>query len=574
MTDSPIQDIKNRLDIVEVVREYVNLEKAGANFRALCPFHSEKTPSFFVNSSRQIWRCFGQCNEGGDMFQFVMKIEGVEFGDALRILAKKAGVELKKQSPEMETKRKRLFDICEVTTLFFENQLHRSKKGEAAKKYLLERGITEESIKEWRLGYAPTAKDGLSNFLIGEGYKKEEIIEAGVSVGKGERIYDRFRGRIIFPIFNLSGHPVGFGGRVLLKEDERAKYINTPATLLYDKSGIMYGIYQGKVDIRKEGYAVVAEGYTDVILCHQAGFKNVISASGTALTPKMLDILGRYTKKVLTAFDMDEAGGSATKKGIDIALEKEFDIRVIIMPEKEDPADIVSRNPKEWRRYIQEAKPVINFYFKNILSKYDISDPHGKREAAREILPEIKKIRNSIERSHFVSELAQILGVTEESVFEELEKVREKKEENKGPDAGSGEKKNFQKTRRELLEERAVALCIRNEGLSDSLEKDEVSLFKKEIGKIFSYLKKEEKSLSEKEKDLLDYLSLLPCTGDEVKPEKELQTCLKEIKKEDIKKKLRKTEEMIREAEREGDEKREEELIKKFRDYSKELQAL
>jgi DNA primase len=568
MNDSPIQEIKNKLSIVDVVREYINLEKAGSNYRALCPFHPEKTPSFFVNESRQIWRCFGGCGEGGDMFQFVMKIEGVEFGDALRILAKKAGVKLSKQNKEVETKRKRLFDICELATCFYERQLWESKKGEVIKKYLKERGIKEESIKEWRIGYSPTAKDALSKFLIGEGYKKEEMIEAGVSTGKGNFTFDRFRARIMFPIFNLSGYPVGFGGRIFFKEDKRAKYINTPATILYDKSAIMYGMQNAKIDIRKEGFAVIVEGYTDVILCHQEGFKNVISSSGTALTLKQLDVLGRYTKKILTAFDMDEAGGAATKKGIDLALEKEFDVRVIMMPDDKDPADVVSKNKKEWEECINNAKPIIYFYFKNILSKYDLSDPHEKGKAAKEILPEIKKIRNSIERSHFVTELSRALGVSEDSVYEEMGKIREEK-------VSENEKtlERKEKTRKDLLEEKIACFCIKNEELLKKIEKKDETFLKEEIKSIFDFLRKEKKSLTKEEKELLDYLSLLPQEEDENK-EKEFLDCLREIKKESIKKKLKETEEMMKEAERNGNEEEEEQLIKRFQEYSKELSSL
>ncbi len=574
MTDSPIEEIKNKLDITDVVREYVNLEKAGSNYRAPCPFHPEKTPSFFVNQARQIWRCFGSCSEGGDMFSFVMKIEGVEFGDALRILAKKAGVELKKQNPEVETKRKRLFDICEITTLFYERQLQQSKNGKEIKKYLSERGVTEESIKEWRVGYAPTAKDSLSKFLIGEGYRKEEIKEAGVSTGKGNYSFDRFRARIIFPIFNLSGYPVGFGGRVFDRKDERAKYINTPATTLYDKSAIMYGMHRAKVGIRKKGFAVITEGYTDVIMCHQVGQDNVISSSGTALASKQLDILGRYTKKILTAFDMDDAGGKATKKGIDIALEKEFDVKVIMMPEKEDPADIILREPKEWEKYVKEAKPVINFYFKNILSKHDLSDPHEKGKAAKELLMEIRKIKNSIERSHFVSELSQKLGVSENAVYEELEKLKEDRGEEKNETASAEKPSKEKKTRKKLLEERIACFCIKDKKALKRLKKEEISLLEEEIGGILSFLKKERDSLTTKEEDLLNYLSMLPFIEEEVDVEKEVEQCLIEIKKETIKKKLKETEEMIKKAEEEGDEKKEEELVKRFRDQSKELQAL
>jgi DNA primase len=569
MNDSPIQDIKNKLNIVDVIREYINLEKAGSNYRALCPFHPEKTPSFFVNEARQIWRCFGGCGEGGDMFQFVMKIEGVEFGDALRILAKKAGVKLTKQNKEVETKRKRLFDICEIATSFYERQLWESKKGEVIRNYLKERGITEESIKEWRIGYSPTAKDSLSKFLIGEGYQKEEMIEAGVSTGKGGYSFDRFRARIMFPIFNLSGYSVGFGGRIFIKEDKRAKYINTPATILYDKSAIMYGMHSARIDIRKLGFAVVVEGYTDVILSHQAGFKNVISSSGTALTSRQLDILGRYTKKILTAFDMDEAGGAATKKGIDLALEKEFDVRVIMMPEGKDPADIVLENKNEWEKCIKDAKPVINFYFNNVLSKYDLSDAHEKGKAGKEIIPEIKKIKNSIERSHFVGELSRALGVSESSIYEEMEKIKENRSEIRENKI----KEVKERTRKDLLEEKIACFCIKNEDLLKKIENRDIDLLKEEIKNIFRFLRKEKESIKEEEEDLLNYLSLLPYDED-VSKEEEFLNCLKEMKKESIKGKLQKTEEMIKEAERSGDEKKEEELIKKFQEYSKELQSL
>ncbi len=570
MNDSPIQEIKNRLDIVDVVKDYITLEKAGSNYRALCPFHSEKTPSFFVNQTRQIWRCFGGCNEGGDMFQFVMKIEGVEFGDALRILAKKAGVELKKQDPQIETKRKRLTDICETSAMFYERQLSESKGGKEAEKYLLGRRISKESINLWRIGYAPTKKDALSKFLIGKGYKREELVQAGISTERGS--FDRFRGRVIFPIFNLSGDPVGFGGRTVVKEDERAKYINTPATMLYDKSAIMYGMHEAKTAIRKEGFAVIVEGYTDVILCHQAGYKNVISSSGTALTHKHLDILGRYTKKIRTAFDMDEAGKSATKKGIDMALEKEFDVRIIIMPENEDPADTVSRDSKEWENCVKNAKPVIDFYFQNALSSRDISDPYEKKEAAKELLPEIKKIRNSIERSHFISKLADSLGIKEEALLDEMGKLKEEKKSDAYSREDLEEKKE-KKTRRELLEEKVAALCAREKEFLSLLDEEIFSFFKEDVQNILLYLKKEKESLSKKEEDYLNYLLLIPSIEEE-KPKEEVKICIREIKKEYLREKLYRIKEEIKRAEDSGDEKKEEDLTKQFDEYSKKMQAL
>lgn len=431
---SAVDEIKEKLDIVQVISEYLQLKKVGSNFRALCPFHSEKNPSFYVSPSRQIFKCFG-CQASGDIFKFIMLIEGTEFKEALGLLAKKAGVELKPEPKEKKTERQRLYEICEIATSFFALQLKKTKIGKEAQNYLLGRGILKESTREWRLGYAPNTWRGLSDFLVGRGYKREEIVKAGLAIKpEGESItpYDRFRGRIMFPIFDLHGNVIGFGGRIREdkkekikseKGEEPAKYINTPNTLIYDKSRVLYGLNQAKMEIRNKDTCILVEGYTDVILSHQAGIKNVIATSGTALTPYQLKILSRYTKNLLLAFDMDIAGQEATKRGIDLAQVLGFNIKIIFLPSDKDPADIVKENPERWQRFVFEAKDIIEFYFKKAFTQFDKKRLEGKKGISQLLLPFIARLQNRIEQSYWVKELTKELDVEESAIWEEVNKV-------------------------------------------------------------------------------------------------------------------------------------------------------
>ena len=274
-----IEEIKSRLNIVDVVQSYLKLEKAGINYRACCPFHSEKTPSFFVSPARQMWHCFGGCNEGGDIFKFVMKIENIEFIDALRILANRAGVELKSRQGDAwqknKSERQILLNLCEIGTRFFEAYLKKSAKGKEANEYLLKRGLTQETIEAWRIGYAPEAWSHLSDFLVSRGYKREDIVKSGLAISKDQnKFFDRFRSRIIFPIRGFNGETIGFTGRIFGNTDENeAKYLNTPNTLLYDKSQALFGIDKAKIEIRKSDFCILVEGNVDCIMSHQAGLK-------------------------------------------------------------------------------------------------------------------------------------------------------------------------------------------------------------------------------------------------------------------------------------------------------------
>jgi len=573
MLNSPVDEIKNRLDVIEVIGNYIKLQKAGANFRAVCPFHSEKKPSFFVSPARQIWHCFG-CHKGGDFFKFVMLIENVEFGDALRILAQKAGIELRRERPEIKTQRQRLYDICELACRFFEKQLQASNVGKEATQYLLSRGIKEPSIKEWRLGYSPDAWQGLSDFLVSKGYTREEAEQAGLSIKKdGGGYYDRFRSRIIFPVFDFNSQVIGFGGRVFGKESEKevAKYVNSPATLLYDKSRVLYGLNKTKMEVRKKDSCVLVEGYMDFIMAFQAGFQNVVATSGTALTPYQLKIIKRYSENLLTAFDMDVAGDSATKRSIDLAQAQGFNVKVITMPQGMDPADVLVKDASQFADLITKAKSILEFYFESAFSKSDHKAPEGKKEISKILLPVIKRIPNKIEQSFWVQKLAKQLEIKEEAVGEELKKV--KLEE----DVYGLEPEEIEtippKTRRELLEERLVLLTLKFPQAITFI--DDFEIFSPLAKDILTNLKIG-KSSSKENDDYFNYLALKAEVEEIAEKDLELEVklCLKEIKSLDLKKKLDEISQSLKEAEEKADRERIETLKQEFSNCSKLLYDL
>ncbi len=598
MLNSPIEEIKSKLDIVEVIGDYIKLQKAGANYRALCPFHSEKTPSFFVSPARQIWHCFGACSEGGDIFKFIMKIEGVEFGDALRILAQRAGVKLRKQDSRLKTERQRLYEICELSCQFFEKQLEGSKKGRQAKSYILKRGVSEESIKKWRIGYAPDTWEGLSDFLVGKGYNREEIVKAGLAVKKQDNscinscnyprksasiIYDRFRGRIIFPVFDLNSQVIGFSGRVISQEQElTAKYINTPNTFLYDKSKVLYGLDKAKIEIRKKDFCILVEGNIDAVMVSQAGFKNVVAVCGTALTLYQLKVLKRYSENLITAFDMDIAGDSATKRGIDLAQSEGFNLKIITMPKNLDPADIIFKNPKQWEELLQQAKSILQFYFDTTISRFDSKTPEGKREISKILLPIIKRIPNKIEQSYWIRELAKDLEVKEEMVEQELKKA---KIENKeiGEERFSNSDSNLSpKPRRQILEERVISLILRSPQLFLDIDESYFSYFSKKSQEILKIFKKEDiskngvenlkKKISAELADFLDYLSLKSEIEDDgIDLNTEVANCLKEIKLIEVRERLDSISKEIRKAEEKKNSKEINKLTKEFNKLAGEL---
>ncbi len=444
-----IDEIKARIDIVDLVQETVQLRRSGRNYSGFCPFHDNKrTPAFAVFPESGTWRCFGQCNEGGDIFNFVMKKEGWEFPEALRYLADRAGVELRQFTPEEEVQREeheRLRELLEDSVAFFRHQLLKTEAGATALRYLQDRGIMQETIELWGLGFAPNAWDLCINHLTERGYSLEDMIEAGMVTKREDgKTWDRFRNRVTFAIRDERGRMSGFGARTL-EGDGIPKYLNSPQSVLFDKSHILFGLDQARRSIRADETAVIVEGYMDVIALHQAGFTNAVSPMGTALTEHQLRLLQRRAKRIVLALDADAAGNRATLRGLQLARETldreteigfdprgllrqearlQADIRIATMPEGEDPDEVVNRDPEEWRKILKNARPVVAHVMDTLAEGRDLNDPKVKSEIANQVMPLINDLPSAIERNTFTQRLARLIRVDERALLMDTGPVR------------------------------------------------------------------------------------------------------------------------------------------------------
>jgi len=410
-----VQQIKEKLSILDVVGAYVKLTKSGKNYKGLSPFNKEKTPSFYVNVERGTYYCFSS-GQGGDHFEFIQKMEGVDFKGALKILAEKAGVEIQYtgNSKQQTEKTDRLYQAMASAERFFANNL--DEKGKAYE-YALSRGLTPETIKNWNIGYAPDAWRALLEALTGEGYTVEELVAAGLVKEADEKrgtFYDRFRNRLMFPIRDAAGRTVAFTGRAL-SPDDQAKYLNSPETELYKKSKVLFGMDKAKDAIRTRGFALLVEGQFDLILLHQIGFQNTIALSGTALSTEHLSLIKRYSENLMLALDSDRAGLAASAKNAHAALTSGMRVKAVRMPLGKDPADLAKDTPKDFARRVQEAESIVEFFL-SVLSGSE-TDPHRLVMAAeRTVLPLLSAMKSPLEREHFVSIIARNLGSTPEAV--------------------------------------------------------------------------------------------------------------------------------------------------------------
>ena len=592
ISQQTIDKIRDVALVTEVIGDFVHLKRRGSNMIGLCPFHNEKTPSFTVNTERNFWYCFG-CQEGGDIFTFIQKIEGLEFREVLEKLAERANVELPKfnstKYKKERSQKQKVLEILELTTKIYQRLLIKSKKSEELLEYLRERHLTGDLIRDFRIGYAPDSWRAVVEYLLKKGHKLEDIKKTGLIIAKQDsdandsnNYYDRFRDRITFPIINVNGRVIGYSARIVPGEgvnEKTAKYINSPQSDIYDKSKVLYGLYQAKRAIRSSGYAIIVEGQMDVVLSHRANIKNIVAASGTALTDEQVKILKRYTDKIKLSFDMDGAGQKATKKSIQVCLRNDMQVKVILLPgETNDVGDLVVESEDKWRQAVENAIPVMEYYFKTVFEKYDQEDIQDKKIIVKELLNIIKDIADPIEQAYWIKKLAMrtqtdealLTDLTERAKLSSREETKKPTEESVG-NIGVGAKKDNtsnpatsqqKKSRHSKLQCRLLGLMTSfSKELKDRVDKfKEENFFSGEMLEAFN-LVRDNKNLGKYEERVNECVAKLlykdkedDLVEAEIKPIKEWQIITNELSELNKKTKIKEIELSLRQAEDSDDE--------------------
>ncbi|MBX4188179.1 MAG: DNA primase [Candidatus Doudnabacteria bacterium] len=580
--DSPIQEIKDRLPIAEVLADYVQMKKAGTNFKAACPFHNEKTPSLMISPSKQIWHCFG-CGLGGDIFEFIKLAENVEFAEALKILADRAGIELKKPTQEqlqVAEKKHTLYDINATAVKYYSKVLWESRAGNEALLYLRGRGLTDQTIRNWQLGFSPDDFHYLEQFLA-KSFPKPEIELAGLIIKRdnprnsNDTHFDRFRGRVMFPIQNIHGQIVGFTGRILKDQKDAAKYVNTPETPIYNKSRELFGLYQAKNSIRKENRAILVEGNMDVIACHQAGFSQTVASSGTALTSLQLQTIQRFTENIIFAFDSDSAGAAATRRALEEALNLGFNVKIVDMKEAKDPDELIRKGIGIWKKTVDTAANFAEYFFDITLRKNDVTNVEVKRQVVKELAPLILRMSDPVTRGHFVRKLSKGVDVAEQAIWDIINKLSLPKPAK--PQKGPEKRKN----RREVLEDQLLGLCLvaKNNGPLKDFETDDFSENSRPIHRLLVErgfvsvmdLKKTDPELATKQ-ELLLFAAQLEAEEQKLNPEQELLRVKADLKRIILKERMQHITDQLRVAERSKDKEQLVKLSEQFTKLSQEIQ--
>lgn len=575
-----VEEVKRKVNIVDIVGEKVALKKAGRNYKGLCPFHGERTPSFMVNEELQIYKCFG-CGKGGDVISFVEETEGMDFTEALKMLADRVGVKLVLIKDEGRSEKDKMLAAHDLAMRFYKFLLRKHAVGKVGRDYLTKRGINEKLMETFELGFAPEGWENLKKFLVDKkGINAEMLVRAGL-LGKSSKgiYYDRFRGRVIFPLHDYRGRVVALAGRVVpgvVKDEESPKYINSPESLIYHKSEVLYGLHMVKEKIRKADRVVIVEGELDMISSFAAGVGETVAIKGSALTEAQVERLSRLTKNVVMALDADVAGDVAMKRGIEIAERAGMSIKVVRIVGGKDPDDVARENPKKWKLMVKKAVDIYEFYIESAVEKYGVETVEGKRKVSEEVLPILARISNKVIEAHYVKKIAEILEVGEESVMEEMRRGVRKVAVGRG-EAKAEEKKERVMSRREQLEREILIGLMQNggkvEGVEERLKEME---WESAAGEIVGRLIK---SMS---KDLAEFVKKLPGelreTGeemymqlDEMSDGRGLMMAVEELEKMVVREKLDRLNERIKKAEKDEDEEELGKLRESFVFWSKKL---
>ena len=579
MSSDTAQLIKDKLDIVDFLKQYVELKPAGKNFKARCPFHKEKSPSFMVSPERQSWHCFGSCSEGGDIIKFLMKYENLEFYEALKILAEKAGVELRTSGDRDFNATNNLYKVMEAAKNFFKENL---TKSHFVNEYLKERGLKEETIREFELGLAPDGSDVLTGHLLKLGYNIADIEKAGLALRTERGTYwDRFRSRVMFPIYNHVGKTIAFTGRILPGNNNEnvGKYVNSPETPIFQKSKILYGFHKTKNDIREVKSAVVVEGQMDFLMAWQDGVKNVVASSGTALTPDHLTALHRLADELTLSFDSDEAGQLAAERSIDLANSQDFSVKLLIIddPKLKDPADVAKANPGMLKKLVENSKSAMEYYLHRYIKNIP-SDLKLKKKNLRIMLSKIKSLSSPIDKNHWLKELSSLVRIDEKILAEEMEMLKDAPVLNKILENPDSAKEIEQKlSRREMLSQRILGLILHLKNDLKELEKH-LGYFPEQYLNI--YKKLTDKESENRQSDLDEIMNVISLrfsfenqNFDAESLQKETQNLLRELKVEYLREKMREMHNLIQKLQSDGDDKSSDEALKEYNALSKELQS-
>lgn len=569
MSQNDVDKIKERLSIEEVVGSYIKVDRAGRNLKALCPFHNEKTPSFTLSPDRGTYYCFG-CHAHGDIFTFVQEFEGIDFREALKKLADMAGIELSDKPDKDFSQKKNLYELLEFTTKYYEANLSKNQK---AIEYLKSRGLTGETIKEWRLGFAPAGWRNLKDFLVLKKYPETDLDKAGL-IKKNEKgdSYDTFRSRIMFPINDSNGKPVGFTGRIFEGKNDEAKYLNSPETILFDKSRILYGFDKAKSFIRKFDFSILVEGQMDLIMAHQAGYKNTVASSGTALTEEHLRMLSKISDKIVIAYDSDNAGFRASQKVWKMALSMGMDVKIAPIQSGKDPADIIQQSVAEWKRVIKNSKHIIEIITDQIKDS-SLDDRSKGKAVSEQLVPYLKSISSNIDQDHFIKFVADNLSISEDSIRKEVENYK----------LDSNERviakplkiiTEADKNKAELmnLEKEIFGLYFWQESLKSDNRTIEPVEFKEKIQKVYGNNFEKYLVVAESMKDRLIFETEKIYSSDkEDKIDSKIDELLQILEKKMLTNKRTELQTEIKKAEQNKDEGKITELLKKIQEISSKL---